>query len=68
MPKYAYGCPVCGTVEEIIHSMFDEGPFECDVCGSEKQKIYTPTSIQFKGEGFYSNDKNGPFIWGDSRG
>jgi predicted nucleic acid-binding Zn ribbon protein len=28
----------------------------CDDCGKDMQRHYTPTGIQFKGNGFYKTD------------
>jgi len=65
MPRYDYKCETCETVTELTHSMTDEGPFPCEECGNDMKKSFSPAPVHFKGVGFYSNDKTGPFIWGD---
>jgi len=60
VPTYDYQCRSCGTVTEVIHSMLEEGPSVCEVCGGELRRMIFPTGIIFKGSGFYRNDsRNG---------
>ena len=66
MPKYDYKCETCETINELSHSMQDTGPFLCEECGEPMRKTLTPAPVHFKGVGFYTNDQNGPFIWGGS--
>jgi putative FmdB family regulatory protein len=56
VPTYDYQCRSCGNVTEVIHSMLEDGPTECEVCGGELRRVLYPTGIIFKGPGFYSTD------------
>jgi putative FmdB family regulatory protein len=56
VPTYDYQCRACGTVTEVIHSMLDDGPAVCELCGGELRRVLYPTGIIFKGSGFYRND------------
>lgn len=60
MPTYDYQCRSCGAVTEVIHSMLEEGPSVCEVCGGSLRRMLYPTGIIFKGSGFYRTDsRNG---------
>ena len=56
MPTYDYQCRACGTVTEVIHSMQEDGPSVCELCGGALRRVLFPTGIIFKGSGFYRND------------
>jgi putative FmdB family regulatory protein len=56
VPTYDYQCRACGTVTEVIHSMLEDGPSVCELCGGELRRVLFPTGIIFKGSGFYRND------------
>ncbi len=56
LPTYDYQCRACGTVTEVIHSMLDDGPSVCELCGGALRRVIHPTGIIFKGPGFYRND------------
>lgn len=57
MPTYEYVCVSCETRVETVQS-FTEDPLEtCEECGGRLRKIIFPVGIQFKGSGFYSNDR-----------
>lgn len=56
MPTYDYQCRSCGRTIEVIHSMQEEGPKTCEVCGGELRRILHPTGIIFRGSGFYKTD------------
>jgi putative FmdB family regulatory protein len=56
VPTYDYQCRACGTVTEVIHSMLDDGPAVCELCGGGLRRVLYPTGIIFKGSGFYRND------------
>ena len=56
MPTYDYQCRACGTVTEVIHSMHEDGPSVCELCGGELRRVLFPSGIIFKGSGFYRND------------
>jgi putative FmdB family regulatory protein len=56
VPTYDYQCRSCGSVTEVIHSMIEEGPSVCELCGGTLRRVLYPTGIIFKGSGFYRND------------
>ena len=56
MPTYDYQCRACGNVTEVIHSMQEDGPSVCELCGGKLRRVLFPTGIIFKGSGFYRND------------
>ena len=56
MPTYDYQCRSCGVITEVVHSMLDDGPTECDRCGGELRRLVHPTGIIFRGSGFYKTD------------
>jgi putative FmdB family regulatory protein len=56
VPTYDYQCRTCGHTIEVIHSMTEDGPTTCEVCGGPLRRIFHPTGIIFKGSGFYKTD------------
>ena len=56
MPTYDYRCRSCGNVTEVIHSMLEDGPTVCEICGGVLRRVLFPSGIIFKGSGFYRND------------
>ena len=56
MPTYDYQCRSCGNITEVVHSMLEDGPTECDRCGGQLRRVFHPTGIIFKGGGFYKTD------------
>jgi len=56
VPTYDYQCRACGNVTEVIHSMQEDGPSMCELCGGKLRRVLFPTGIIFKGSGFYRND------------
>jgi putative FmdB family regulatory protein len=56
VPTYDYQCRSCGNVTEVIHSMLEEGPSTCELCGGTLRRMLYPTGIIFKGSGFYRTD------------
>lgn len=57
MPTYIYKCVRCSKIEQVVHRMNEEYTDPC-VCGGRMNKVFHPTSVSFKGSGFYSTDKN----------
>ena len=56
--QYDYRCPDCNselTIERSIHE--DAKDPGCFVCHITMSRVYDAPAIQFKGRGFYSNDK-----------
>lgn len=56
VPTYDYACRSCGDRTEIIHSMLEDGPTNCELCGGDLRRVLYPTGIIFRGSGFYSTD------------
>jgi putative FmdB family regulatory protein len=56
VPTYDYECRSCGNRIEVIHSMLEDGPSTCEVCGGALKRVIYPTGIIFKGSGFYKTD------------
>ena len=56
MPTYDYQCRSCGNITEVVHSMLEDGPTECERCGGPLRRVFHPTGIIFKGGGFYKTD------------
>jgi putative FmdB family regulatory protein len=56
MPYYDYKCPAEHRfIEE--RSMHETKPALCPTCKGEGVRLFVPPLVQFKGDGFYSNDK-----------
>ena len=71
MPTYDYQCRSCGSITEVVHSMLEDGPTECERCGGELRRVFHPTGIIFKGGGFYKTDSrssSSSSVGGSSRG
>ena len=56
VPTYDYQCRNCGFITEVVHSMLEDGPTECERCGGQLRRVFHPTGIIFKGGGFYKTD------------
>jgi putative FmdB family regulatory protein len=57
MPVYEYRCECDDAVVPVTMSIADYQPKQvCKKCGQEMGRHYTPTGIQFKGNGFYKTD------------
>jgi len=65
MPIYAYQCAACGLEIDIFQHYTDDTLQVCPECKQATlQKVYSPTPIHFKGEGWggkdqYNSDKAG---------
>lgn len=55
MPLYEYHCSECDWQFEKIQGIEDPLP-RCPRCGGEVERILFPSSIHYKGSGFYSTD------------
>jgi putative FmdB family regulatory protein len=56
VPTYDYQCRSCGFITEVVHSMFEDGPTQCERCAGPLRRVIHPTGIIFKGGGFYKTD------------
>ncbi len=59
MPTYEYVCNSCGQRIERIQPMSAPPLRECEQCGGELRKVFSPVGIVFKGSGFYKTDSRG---------
>ena len=56
MPIYEYVCQKCGHHLEIMQKMSDKPLSKCPNCRGKLEKIFSQTSFQLKGSGWYVND------------
>ena len=56
MPVYVYRCDGCGQQFEKRQSFSDAPLTECELCHGSLRKLLQPTTIIYKGSGFYSTD------------
>jgi putative FmdB family regulatory protein len=57
MPIYEYVCEKCGNHIELMQKVGDAAPQKCAKCKKGKmEKIFSRTSFQLKGSGWYASD------------
>ena len=56
MPIYEYVCQKCGHHLEIMQKMSDKPLNKCPECKGKLEKIFSQTSFQLKGSGWYVTD------------
>lgn len=56
MPIYEYVCEKCGHHLEIMQKMSDKPLTKCPECKGNLEKIFSQTSFQLKGSGWYATD------------
>src|SRR5215510_395904 len=56
MPIYEYSCQKCGHHLEIMQKMSDKPLTRCPECKGKLEKIFSQTSFQLKGSGWYVSD------------
>jgi putative FmdB family regulatory protein len=56
MPIYEYVCQKCGQHLEIMQKMSDKPLTKCSQCKGKLEKIFSQTSFQLKGAGWYVSD------------
>ncbi len=59
MPIYEYTCQKCNAHTEIMQKMTDKPLTRCRKCRGKLEKIWSQTSMQFKGTGWYVTDYAG---------
>ena len=57
MPTYQYKCPICEQTTSVAKRMEEEVIPICFKCRGAMVRDYSFGSIQFKGGGFYRNDR-----------
>jgi putative FmdB family regulatory protein len=56
MPIYEYVCEKCSHHLEILQKMSDKPLTKCPECKGKLEKIFSQTSFQLKGSGWYATD------------
>jgi len=56
MPIYEYRCERCGHELEVMQKMSDKPLTKCPECKGKLEKIFSQTSFQLKGSGWYASD------------
>jgi putative FmdB family regulatory protein len=56
MPIYEYVCQKCGHHLELMQKMSDKPLSKCPNCRGKLEKIFSQTSFQLKGSGWYVSD------------
>jgi putative FmdB family regulatory protein len=56
MPIYEYSCQKCGRRLEVMQKMSDKPLTRCPECKGKLEKIFSQTSFQLKGSGWYASD------------
>ncbi len=56
MPVYEYVCDYCSYRFDLKQSFYDKAEAKCPRCKNNARRIFSPTSIIFKGSGFYITD------------
>ena len=56
MPIYEYTCQKCGSHLEVMQKMSDKPLTRCPECKGKLEKIFSQTSFQLKGSGWYVSD------------
>jgi len=56
MPIYEYVCEKCGSRTEAIQKLSDAPLKKCKKCRGKLEKIFSRTSFQLKGSGWYVTD------------
>lgn len=56
MPIYEYVCEKCGHHLEVMQKMSDKPLTRCPNCKGKLEKVFSQTSFQLKGSGWYVSD------------
>ncbi|MBI3893211.1 MAG: zinc ribbon domain-containing protein [Candidatus Wallbacteria bacterium] len=56
MPFYEYECEACDRRTEVFHGMNENPEVKCENCNGEVRRVIFPTSVIFKGSGFYATE------------
>jgi len=56
MPIYEYECKKCLFRFEVRKSFSEDTSSLCPQCGSEAQRLFSPSSVVYKGSGFSTTD------------
>lgn len=56
MPIYEYACTKCGHQLEVMQKISDKPLSRCPECRGKLEKLFSQTSFQLKGAGWYVTD------------
>lgn len=56
MPIYEYACTKCGHQLEVMQKISDKPLTRCPNCKGKLEKLFSQTSFQLKGSGWYVTD------------
>lgn len=56
MPIYEYQCTKCGEIFEVVQRITDDPLTECKFCKATVEKLFSQSSFQLKGSGWYLTD------------
>lgn len=56
MPIYEYECQKCHAHTEVMQKMTEKPLTKCKACGGRLEKLWSSTSFQLKGSGWYVTD------------
>jgi putative FmdB family regulatory protein len=56
VPIYEYVCTGCGRRIDVRHTIAENGPDTCEVCGGRLRKALTTPTIHFRGSGWAKKD------------
>jgi putative FmdB family regulatory protein len=56
MPIYEYACTKCGHQLEVMQKISDKPLTRCPECRGKLEKLFSQTSFQLKGAGWYVTD------------
>jgi len=59
MPIYEYICEKCGSHLEVMQKVSDAPLKRCGKCRGKLEKVFSRTSFQLKGGGWYMTDYSG---------
>lgn len=59
MPIYEYICEKCGSHLEVMQKVSDAPLKRCSKCRGKLEKVFSRTSFQLKGGGWYVSDYSG---------
>ena len=59
MPIYEYICEKCGSHLEVMQKVSDAPLKRCEKCRGKLEKVFSRTSFQLKGGGWYMTDYAG---------
>ena len=59
LAKYSFCCTKCSHIYERNSKVSEHSNEDvCEKCGELARQVFTPPNIVYKGDGFYTTDKN----------